>query len=224
MKGNSVMIRNGFVMAVVLGLVNSAWANERFFVEAEGTIGGKPIALKCERMGMKASREMGDNFFPSPANRFRSYQFSCMSNNRFAGASVKFRSDVDPTTLTVAHFNGTGPDKTWELMDSAFTVRLADGNNQLKIHSFMNSEERNVRQHYTGSPTLKITEWKREVEGEGKAAKAFHIIGGEVTAQFEEKVIQGKEKGLAGALTVKFRTRVREVLDPGAPLPAWPKN
>lgn len=211
-------------VGMVLFAAGTVQAEERFFVEAEGDIGGKPIQLKCERMGMKASRELGDNFFPSPANRFRSYQVSCMSNGKFAGASVKFRSDVDPTTLTVAPFNGTGPDRTWELMDSAFTVRLAEGDKQLKIHSFMNSEERNIRQHYTGSPTLKITEWKREVEGEGKQAKAYHIIGGEVVGQFEEKVIQGKEKGLRGSLKMKFRTRVREVLDPGAPLPAWPKG
>lgn len=218
------MSRLSLSLALSVCFATGAWAEERFFVEAEGTIKGKSIKVKCERMGMKASREMGDNFFPSPGNRFRSYQFSCMSSGNFAGASVKFRSDVDPTTLTVAPFNGTGPDKTWELMDSAFTVRLAEGSNQLKIHSFMNSEERNVRQHYTGSPTLKVTEWKREVEGEGKAAKAFHVIGGEISAQFEEKVIQGKDKGQAGSLTVKFRTRVREVLDPGAPLPAWPKK
>lgn len=212
------------VLVLLFGFGATAFGEERFFVEAQGEIAGKPVSLKCERMGMKASREMGDNFFPSPANKFRSYQVSCNSNGRFAGLSVKFRSDIDPTTLTVAPFNGTGPDKTWELMESTFTVRLADGDKQLKIHSFMNSEERNIRQHFIGAPELKITEWKRETEGEGKKAKNYHIIGGTAIAQFEEKVISGKEKGLAGNLQVRFRTRVREVLDPGAPLPAWPKN
>jgi hypothetical protein len=209
-------------MCVSVGFTRSASANE-FFFEAKATVGGKPIAIKCARAAGVAKREFSNNFFPSPANKFRSYQMACMQNGVFAGASFKIPSSVNPVGVTVPPFNGTGPDKTTENAPMWCTVRVAgaDGK-QVQIHSFMNSEERNVRQHFTGTPELKITEWKQDVTGSGKKRSVTHTVGGTLTAAFESKVIKGKDRGEAGEVTVTFRDQFKEVLDPGAPLPAFP--
>jgi len=207
-------------MSLSLGRV--AGAND-FTFEANATINGKPVAVKCARAAGQMKREFSNNFFPSPANKFRSYQMACTQNGVFAGISFKFPSGVNPVGLTVTPFNGTGPDRTTEAAPMWFTVRVAgaDGK-QVQIHSFMNSEERNIRQHFTGTPELKITDWKQDVTMNGKKRVVTHTVAGSLTAAFEAKVIKGKDKGEAGNVTVTFRDQFKEVLDPGAPLPAFP--
>jgi len=202
------------VVAVLLSFVSAPLlaqdrGGEAYFVRAEAEIDGKPFKIACERQGMAASREMSDNFFPSPGNKYRSYQVACSKNGMFAGASVKFASTLDVTKETLPPYDGTA---TWESLDKTFTVRVADaGGKELQIHSFMNSEERNVRQHYTGTPKAVITELTEVKEGE----KTFHVIAGTVEASFDEKVIQGKKKGAKGKVTLAFRTKVRYVSDIG---------
>jgi hypothetical protein len=181
-----------------------------FYVKVTGEIDGKAVAFSCSKPTMTATREFGDNFYPSPGNKFRSYQISCAKEGgKFAGASIKFNSSLDPLKEKMPPYDGS---TAWEALDKTFTVRLADGSGkEIQIHSFMNSKERSIAQHYTGTPEATITEFVVAEEG----GKTFHTIAGTIKAEFEEKVIKGKQKGSKGKVELTFRDKFRFVSDIG---------
>ncbi len=81
-------MKNISLIALTLGIwATSSFADERYFINVDAEIDGKTVKMACERQEMKAVKEFGDNFYPSPANKYRSYQLSCSQN----GVSLEVR-------------------------------------------------------------------------------------------------------------------------------------
>ena len=201
------------VCNLVLTAAGSAYANDEYFIRAKGEIAGSPVDIDCTKKGTSPSRELSFDGFASEANKKFSWQIACSKSGQFAGLSFGFVAGEDALKLSIPAFDGS---KALEALPGWFTFRVNNGKSkEVNIHSFITREDANVRQHFSGSPVLKITEYTRTEEG----GKVFYTFAGSTSVDFVEKNIQGKKLGSAGKVEFSFRAKAKRTCDPATKNP-----
>lgn len=184
-------------MAMGLLVAIDAQAAEIFLKGKVEFAGAAAKEISCVRDLNGKNNKLNETNMPTIGNKSYSYNFSCSSGTDMIGLSIRFLNGVDPVQGQFKPYDAL-TQVIGDVTTPTFTTKASVGGKVMEVHSFKGTPQLFKPE----ATTLKITEFRQEEAG----GKKFHVIAGELNAEFEAGKM-GHKTGSAGKYALSFRLR-----------------